>query len=642
MTALIAAALVSQIAIIPRPVSIEPGVGKFVLNSSTRIVVETETRSLGDQLRGYLAKPTGLQLTCRMIGVDRIPESNTIRLRIDGSLKGLATEGYRLSVTPERVEILAPRAAGVFYGIQSLRQLLPTQAFGAYGVPKEWAIPAVEIEDMPRFGWRGLMLDTCRHFLPKKEILKFIDLLAMHKMNSLHLHLTEDQGWRIEIKKYPKLTEVGAWRKETMLGHYRDGKFDGKPHGGFYTQDDLREIVAYAKKNYINVVPEIEMPGHAQAAIAAYPELGNTGKKLDVGTTWGVIPNITNAEESTVKFMQDVLTEVLDIFPSKFIHIGGDEAPKDQWKASPRAQQLIKERGLKDEHELQSWFIRQMDTWLTARGRRLIGWDEILEGGLAPGATVMSWRGVDGGIAAAQAGHDVVMAPTSHTYLDFYQSKDQSKEPLAIGGFLPLEKVYSYDPIPAELQGPQAKHVLGAQGQLWAEYIPHADHLEYMAFPRACALSEVVWSPTVGKDYDEFLARLNVHLERLTGQEVNFRPLDAPKRGVSATWSPPIPSTFTVKEWDVTEAVKQGGDYEIVFQYTSGGCRLDVEWAELVVNGKAGTRDKHLGITGNFNKDNAFRSRLADFAAGAKVILRASVRADAGTDSSGEISIRRT
>jgi hexosaminidase len=373
-----------------------------------------------------------------------------------------------------------------------------------------------------------MMLDVARHFMPKEFVLKFIDLVAFHKMNSLHLHLTDDQGWRIEIKKYPRLTEVGAWRDETLVGHssQKPHRFDGKRHGGFYSQDDIREIVDYAAQRYVTILPEIEMPGHAQSAIAAYPELGTTGRPLPVLTYWGVNPNIFNANEETIVFLQNVLTEVLDLFPSPFIHVGGDEAVKEQWERSPEAQARIAELGLEDEHELQSYFIKRMDSFLAERGRRLIGWDEILEGGLAPGATVMSWRGVKGGIEAAKAGHDVVMAPTTHTYLDYYQSRDKEKEPLAIGGFLPLEKVYSFHPIPRQLTKEEAKHVLGAQAQLWAEYIPNPEHMEYMAFPRMVALSECVWTPKEKKDFDDFKNRLKTHLQRLDVLDVNYRPLD--------------------------------------------------------------------------------------------------------------------
>ena len=350
-------------------------------------------------------------------------------------------------------------------------------------------------------------------------------------MNSLHLHLTDDQGWRIEIKKYPRLTTVGAWRKETLVGplhdeHAKNLQFDGIPHGGFYSQEDIREIVAYARARFITVVPEIEMPGHAQAAIAAYPELGNLAEPLEVSTTWGIHEHVYNIEESTLKFMTDVLDEVMALFPGPFIHVGGDECPKIEWKESPAAQARIRELGLKDEEELQSYFIRHMDKYLTKHGRRLIGWDEILEGGLAENAAVMSWRGEEGGIAAANAGHDVVMAPYHSTYLDYYQSEERSEEPLAFDTFLPLEKVYAYDPIPREIAAEKQRHVLGTQGQMWSEYIPTPENCEYMAFPRLCALAESAWTPAEMKNYAGFMHRLREHLRRLDVLKVNYRKLD--------------------------------------------------------------------------------------------------------------------
>ena len=507
-------------AIIPAPTSLTPGEGFFHLDTTTVFSAKGEAAPVARQIAATLRVSTGLPLK-----VTATKATKSVVFAIEES-KDLGTEGYRLKVTPTGIVVTAQTATGLFYGGQTLRQLLPVQAFSDKKVTgAKWDVPAVDITDVPRFRWRGLMLDVARHFMPKEEILKFIDLLAVHKMNSLHLHLTEDQGWRMEIKKYPKLTSVGAWRKETVIGK-NTGKYDGKPHGGFYTQKELKEVVKYAAERHINVVPEIEMPGHAQAAIAAYPELGNLDKKLDVWTMWGVNPNVFNPEESTIKFLQNVLLEVMDVFPSKFIHVGGDECPKDQWKASPRVQELMKQRGVADEHGLQSWFIKQMDDFLTSHGRRLFGWDEILEGGLAPGATVMSWRGMEGGIQAAKEGHDVVMAPTQFTYLDYYQSRPVANEPLAIGGYLPIDKVYSFDPVPSEFTKDQAAHVLGTQGQLWSEYLPTPQQVEYMAFPRACALSEVAWTPMAKKDFKDFSERLKVHAERLTLLHVNYRKLD--------------------------------------------------------------------------------------------------------------------
>lgn len=513
---------------VPMPVSWTPGSGVFTLNERTSIVAPAELTSVGYLLRGYLAPATGFPLSVTGRG-----GGNAIHLRLDKRLTGLGAEGYRLVVKSDRVEITAPEKAGVFYGVQTLRQMFPSPIFRKARVQGvEWTAPQGTVEDRPRFIWRGGHLDVGRHFFPKEFLLKFIDLLALHKLNTFHLHLTEDQGWRIEIKKYPKLTEVGAWRSNTMLT-YSPATFTGKPHGGYYTQDDLREVVAYAAERFVTVVPEIEMPGHSQAAIAAYPELGNDPtKKLEVGVRWGVIRHVFNTEPETIQFLKDVLEEVLAIFPSKFIHVGGDECPKDEWMASPKAQARIKELGLKDEHELQSWFIKQIDTFLTAKGRRLIGWDEILEGGLAPGATVMSWRGEEGGIAAAQSGHDVVMAPNNQTYFDHYQAKGPN-EPHAIGGFTDLAEVYGYEPIPKALEGEAAKHVLGSQFQLWSEYFPNQKHVEYMAFPRACAMAEVLWSAPPVKSFDGFMGRLPFHLDRLSALDVNFRRLDAGSGGRS-------------------------------------------------------------------------------------------------------------
>jgi len=511
-----------DIAVLPQPAIQSVSEGTFTLRPDTLIVSDKANQRTANMLAGWLAPATGYRLKPKA----QEDADNTISLKLDASLARLGNEGYLLDVKPQRVTIRAPHEAGVFYGVQTLRQLLPPAIFSASvktGVV--WDLPAVHIEDQPRFGWRGAMLDVCRHFMPKEFVLEFIDLLALHKLNTFHWHLTDDQGWRIEIKKYPRLTQVGGWRKETRLGHERKNPhgFDKQRHGGFYTQREIREVVEYARQRHITVVPEIEMPGHAQAAIAAYPELGVKGEPLEVWTRWGINANIFNPNEKTILFMQDVLGEVIKLFPGTFIHVGGDEAIKDQWKASPQVQARMKELGLKDEHEMQSYFISRMDKFLTSKGRRLIGWDEILEGGLAPGATVMSWRGVKGGITAAKSGHDVVMAPTTHTYLDYYQSLDPGELP-AIGGHLPLETVYGFEPIPEELTADESRRVLGAQAQIWTEYLPTPGHVEYMAFPRLIALSEVTWSPKERKNYPEFLTRLGVHEERLQLLNVNFRP----------------------------------------------------------------------------------------------------------------------
>jgi hexosaminidase len=522
----------TAISVVPLPTRLAPGHGAFALRASTQIVSDAPLRARGRQLASMLAPATGFDLPVR---VGAPPASPHIALRLQKTLaRTLGDEGYRLQVTPRAITIRAAAPAGVFYAIQTLRQLLPPEIFREGRVDGlKWSVPVVTIEDVPRFRWRGAHLDVSRHFQPKEFVKKYLDLLALHKMNRFHWHLTDDQGWRLEIKQYPKLTEVAGWRKETLIGRDRGDRqeggapqYDGKLHGGFYTQDDVREVVAYAAERFITVVPEIEMPGHSQAVISAYPELGCAEDAVEPRTRWGVSPYLLNAEPSTIAFMQNVLGEVLQLFPSPWIHVGGDEAVKTQWKASARIQARIAELGLKNEDELQSWFIRQMDAFLTGKGRRLIGWDEILEGGLAENATVMSWRGIDGAVAAARGGHDAVLTPTSHTYFDYYQAKDTAREPLAIGNFLPLDRVYTWEPMPSSLEPEYQKHMLGVQGQLWTEYMPGPKAVEYMAFPRLTALAEVAWTPTEQRKLDDFLRRMGPHLQRLRILDVNFRPLD--------------------------------------------------------------------------------------------------------------------
>ncbi len=531
--AMVAGVQDSALAVIPRPVHMTRGTGTFVLSARTVIVTDRATRDIGYQLADWLQPATGYRLSVGAAGAGG--SARTISLGIDPTLSRLGEEGYRLSVTPARITIRAFRPAGAFYAVETLRQLLPPDIFRAApigGAGVSWTVPAVAIEDWPRFSWRGAHLDGSRSFMPKEFVKKYIDLLAVHKLNRFHWHLTDDQGWRIEIKKYPLLTTIGAWRRGSLVGvqrRYTDTTqwvYDNIRHGGLYTQDDIREIVAYAQARFVTVVPEIEMPGHAQAAIAAYPWLGNTGQQLEVLMHWGVDANILNPSDSAMHFMQDVLTEVLALFPSHWIHTGGDEARKEQWKTSPVAQARIQQLGLHSENELQSWMTAQISQWLAARGRALIGWDEILEGGtegLAQNAVVMSWRGMDGGIAAAQAGHDVVMTPTSHTYFDYYQSKDTIAEPMAIGGFLPLDTVYAFEPVPTSFDAATAAHVLGTQGQIWTEYQRTPKNVEYMVFPRLTALAEVAWTPREQRNFADFSARLRAHLARLGILDVNYR-----------------------------------------------------------------------------------------------------------------------
>ncbi|MDP2899125.1 MAG: beta-N-acetylhexosaminidase, partial [bacterium] len=433
-------------------------------------------------------------------------------------------------VTTQSIVLRAGGPAGLFYGIQTLRQLLPPAVFAGKKVAGvEWAVPCVRITDYPRFRWRGLLIDPARHFIPVKDVKQFLDVMALYKFNRLQIHLTDDQGWRIEIKKYPQLVQTGAWMDFTAIQQIgASERANAQRPGGFYTQEEVRDLVRYAAERYVTIVPEIEMPAHTGAAIVSYPQVGLYPEKLNAmppEKRWLANERVLAPRPQTVAFMQDVLTEVLDLFPGRYIHIGGDEANIAHWRESTEMQALIRQLGLKDEAELHSWFIRQMDTFLANHGRQLVGWDEILQGGLATGAVVMSWRGETGGITAAQAGHDVVMAPTSHTYFDYYQGPAET-EPKAIGGLIQVERVYEYEPIPAQLNSEQARHVLGGQAQLWGEFIPNQSHRLYMTYPRAAAFSEVLWSSRQVRSYQSFRPRLAEHLKRLDAAGINYRPLD--------------------------------------------------------------------------------------------------------------------
>jgi hexosaminidase len=515
--------------IVPLPVKMIVGKGVFRISSKTRVIADGKSDAEAVKLIDALVPAMGFRLK-RAGAAEKTGGAITLTLAA-GLAKTLGSEGYTLEVKADRIEIKSAGDAGLFYGVQTLRQLLPAKVFSPKRVEKvDWVVPCVSITDHPRFVWRGLLIDPARHFIPVGDVKRFIDAMAMHKFNRLQMHLTDDQGWRIEIKKYPLLTKIGAWRDETLVGHLRakPRRYDGKRHGGFYTQKEIRELVSYAAARHVTIVPEIEMPGHFRAVISAYPALGvfpDRQKDLKPWTHWGISSDILAPRPAGVQFCKDVLTEVMALFPSRYIHIGGDEAKKTQWKQSQEIQKMIRQKGLKNEEELQAWFIKQIDVFLAAKGRRLIGWDEILQGGLAPGATVMSWRGQRGGITAARAGHDVVMAPTSHTYFDNYQGP-REKEPLAIGGNLPLAKVYQYEPIPKAITAEQARHVLGAQAQLWGEYISTPQHREYMAYPRACAFTEALWSPRDARDYERFTSRLTEHVNRLTAAGIHYRKLD--------------------------------------------------------------------------------------------------------------------
>ena len=491
--------------IIPLPSNISTKEGTaFKLTSSTKIVYPEGNEKMkrnAEFLSDYLQTITGNKLSVTTTA----SEKNAIVLSL--GLEQTNTDAYQLEINKNTIQINGASEAGVFYGIQTLRKSTPI-------VNGSVSYPSVSMEDQPRFGYRGMMLDVARHFQPVEFVKKYIDLLALHNINRFHWHLTEDQGWRIEIKKYPKLTEIGSVRSETVIGN-NTGKYDGKPHGGFYTQEEIKDVVKYAEERYITVVPEIDLPGHMLAALAAYPEFGCTGGPYEVAKSWGVFDDVLcPGNDSTFTFLEDVLTEVMALFPSEYVHIGGDECPKVRWEKCPKCQAKIKALGLKSddkhskEHYLQSYVTDRIGKFLNDHGRKFIGWDEILEGKLAPNATVMSWRGMNGGIQAAQIGHDAIMTPTDFCYFDYYQTGNTDNEPIAIGGYLPLEKVYSFNPIPDELTPEQSKHIIGAQANLWTEYIPTAEQVEYMTLPRLAAMSEAQWCVPEKKDYTNFLTRL--------------------------------------------------------------------------------------------------------------------------------------
>lgn len=508
--------------VIPLPAEIHPGSDLFSISFDTGILYSEKAKRMADYLAGLLRPATGYPLLIEHLDQREYFE-NPIILVIDPD-SNLLSESYSLSIRSEKIEFLSKTEAGIFYGLQTLRQLLSVKIESNEPVPGfEWKVPCLEILDQPAFSWRGLHLDVSRHMYPVEFLKKFLDLMALHKLNVFHWHLTDDQGWRIEIQKYPRLVEVGAYRESTPYPHDR-GKADNQPYGGFYTQDEVRELVSYASERNISIVPEIEMPGHALAALASYPEYGCAGEAYKVGSSWGMKDEVfCVGNDKLYPFLEDILDEVIELFPGEFIHIGGDECPKINWKACPKCQKKIEREGLKDEFELQSYFIKRIGRFINSKGKRIIGWDETLEGGLADNAAVMSWRGIEGGISAALRSHDVVMTPNTHCYFDYYQTLEYDTEPPALGGYISLEKVYEFDPydgIPLDKQ----KYILGGQGNIWTEFMPTSKQVEYMAFPRASALAEVLWSGP-GKDFISFSERIKNHIKRLKSMGVNYRPI---------------------------------------------------------------------------------------------------------------------
>ncbi len=638
----VTALAVNEPAIIPQPQKITRLVGAFKLAADTRIYTDTASADTGALLSAQLRKSTGWGFTVGSKTSSEPVITAGILLTTNGADAALGAEGYELNVTTNCVAIRAPTQAGLFYGAVTLLELLPPESLAQRAVANApWEIPCVNITDAPHFPWRGMMLDVSRHFFNKEEVKQVLNAMALHKLNTFHWHLVDDNGWRIEIKKYPKLTDVGAWRDGVGFGLATNSTTaygsNGR-YGGFYTQDDIREVIAYAAMLHITIVPEIEMPGHALAALAAYPELGTGDGPFNVALKAGVNPGIFSpAKAETFVFLQDVLTEVFALFPSQYIHIGGDEVPKGPWKKDAACQALIKRENLKDEEGLQSWFNRRIEKFVNSQGKTILGWSEILQGGLAQNAAVMDWIG--GATEAASAGHDVVMSPTSHCYFDYYQSADHSTEPRAMGGgALTLQKAYSLEPIPAKLSPEFHKHVLGAQGNLWTEYIPNLKQLEYMAFPRLSALAEVAWSPKSARNFADFQRRLKINNQRLDQLGVSYRLYRPETRTQIGGWKvAQIKDEFAPVEWDVTKNVTAAGQTRVSLEYTAGACGIDIAWIALLADGVEISRDEHAGFAGGSPRKSVYTLPVPAPKAGARYTLRAQVAGSGGRDSAGNI-----
>ena len=604
--------------IIPLPQKFEAKEGQFLLLPTTKIVAPENLSPEVALLAGYLQPATGFTFPSAL----KEGGNNEIILNLDHALESLGNEGYKLVVTPNQVRLSAAHNVGLRHAMQSLRQLLPLEIYQATPSSlREWPIPGCNLEDQPSFRWRGLMIDSSRTFWSKAFTKRYIDLLSIYKMNILHMHLVDDQGWRLEIKKYPLLTVKGSTFPK---------KFNEPPEAeGFYSQTDIRELVAYAQARNVTIVPEIELPGHCLAMLNAYPDLSCTGQPHEIHPfTKG--PNIhadimCAGNEKVFEMLENIFTEVCELFPSQYIHVGGDEAPKTNWKKCSKCQNRIKEEGLKNEHELQSYFIKRIEKVLNQKHRKLIGWDEILEGGLAPNAAVMSWRGIDGGVSAAKSHHNVVMSPTSRCYFDYSPMQYNS------------EVVYSYNPIPKNLSEDQQKYILGTQANFWSHLDRTEMGMDKQIFPRLCALAEVGWTPQPLKSWSDFSRRQRHNVQRLKILGVNYFK-ESPRTTVGQ-WQRPIPENYTIKTWDLSSQIKTAGDLDILFQYSHGSCRLGIEWASLEVNDREVGRDEHWGETGGESKNNTYRFSLTSLPKDAKVTLKASVRAEGGTDSSGKIYI---
>ena len=635
---------VERPAVVPLPAQMDWVPGQFMLTARSTVRFDGNVpgaQEAAEFLAAWLRPTTGFGLPVKPLGfwrgmfADTTGDINFETAAADAKIK---PEGYALRADRRGVVIAAGDAAGYFYGAQTLLQLLPTAAFGgARATNQVWIIPGVEIEDAPRFAWRGLMLDEGRHFFGKAVVLRLLDEMALHKLNTLHWHLTDDQGWRIAVDKYPRLAEISSKRPSSVTPGDRKAQ-DGKPYGPyFYAKDEIREIVAYAKARHIRVVPEIEMPGHGRAALAAYPELSCRAQPLEPRVTWGVEEEVYCAgNDATLRFLEGVLDGVCELFDSPYVHVGGDECPKTRWKECPKCQARMKQHGLKDEHELQSWFVQHFDQYLAKKGCRLIGWDEILEGGLAPGAAVMSWRGMKGGQAAVEQEHDVVMTPTDFCYFDYRQfSGNDGYE--YIGGLLPLKKVYAFDPC-AGIPAYREKHVLGGQANAWSEYIWGQKDAEWKIFPRLCALSEAVWSPLEKRNYAEFCKRMERHSDRLARLGINAAPVEQPS---AAQWKAgEMSNAWSVKTWDIGNALDKAGAYSVSFTYTHGHHRLDMRKLRILAGGVTVASDDTANFTGSARAVAKYTLRLpAVRDPNKKYLLQAEIRGDGGSDSNGRIDI---
>jgi len=633
----------SNISIIPEPQSLQKHVGCFSLNATTKIYLQVGNKSdmlAAKLLVGQIKKSTNEELKIKEISsIGRAPKRNCIVMCIDPRVK-TGEESYSLEVTKNRVTIVAPKAAGLYYGVQTLLQLLPAEVFSINKAKCDWQVPCVTIKDSPRFSWRGMMLDSSRHFQSVQTVKRYLDLMAMHKLNVFHWHLVDGHGWRIEIKKYPKLTSVGAWRKQPGY------KENGGIYGGFYTQKQIRDIVKYAAERFITIVPEIEMPGHSQEVMAAYPNLACKDEEQEVAYFFTypckrqAFPHLKGSNvfcagnDETFEFLENVLLEVFELFPSHYIHVGGDECNKKYWRTCPKCHKRIKDEHLKNLHGLQSYFMKRIEKFINKHGRRMIGWNEILEGGLAPNATVMSWQGEKPGIKAAKMGHDIVMSPNHTLYFDHAQSRSPNHPP-SWPGISTLEKVYNYNPIPKVFSKEDEKHLIGVQANVWTCFINTQDLLDLMTYPRACALSELSWSLDSVKNYADFTKRMNTHLQRLDYLNVKYYVETSVQVG---SWNKEqITTQKSTITANITAAIKKAGTFSIAFRYKSGKHALNIFEVALLKNGKEICKDIHQGLSGFALKKHIYKLKIDKYSPKDKYTIRATVSGSGGGDSNGYI-----